>query len=349
MLLTVTLLRRRTFWSWRGALAHPKSLAFSTTVSSPMRTGSAVVSAVLLGKTDQYRPRGMPHRSRRTYDHRIKEPIITSTACKSSSCLNRGGPSMLVALPDNANGLADVEAHMGARYASWRKALGAAGVQDVDLKLPRWRAEWTKDLVSALAGMGMHRAFQGDADLKGMGVGEPLVVSDVLQKTFVDPRRILRRSVDEPEWTRSSETAGRLHARAKLASPLSSHERVPAAAATPSRGAGPSNGRRRLPPRWPLVGRPSSAERARCAEGAARCPPTVSPPVAPFPATMPPCSWARRHLPARALFPGPSVPRVRRAFARPWQRNFEHTSAGRRVQILGSRATAGSQSDSKAT
>ncbi len=98
----------------------------------------------------------------------------------------RGGPVMLVALPDKADGLADLEAHVAARYASWRQALKATGAENVDLKLPRWRAEWEKELVPPLQEMGMRRAFQDDADLTGMCASGSLVVSDVLQKTFVE-------------------------------------------------------------------------------------------------------------------------------------------------------------------
>jgi serpin B len=97
-----------------------------------------------------------------------------------------GGLSMLVALPDRKDGLADVEAHIAKRFQSWRAALKQGSPNDVDLKLPRWRASWESDLSSALQALGMRRAFDIDADFSGICESARLFVAAVVHKTFVE-------------------------------------------------------------------------------------------------------------------------------------------------------------------
>jgi serpin B len=98
----------------------------------------------------------------------------------------RGGLSMLVALPDEKNGLPEVERGLSKRYQSWRGALHKGFSDDIDLKLPRWLGTWAVGLLTPLEAMGMRRVFQEGADLSGICSEAPLHVSAVIQKTFVE-------------------------------------------------------------------------------------------------------------------------------------------------------------------
>ena len=95
----------------------------------------------------------------------------------------RGGLSMVVVLPDAADGLDAVEARLADGYQGWLKALD---LELLDLELPRWTVSSHLSLAKPLAAMGMPAAFSSRADFSGMTDHERLCIDRVLQQAFVD-------------------------------------------------------------------------------------------------------------------------------------------------------------------
>jgi serpin B len=95
-----------------------------------------------------------------------------------------GAFSMTVILPDPG---VDVDGTLASLTpARWREITdGFAGV-DLTIHLPKFRLEYEKHLVDALTGLGMGVAFSDAADFTGIHRGGGLLISDVLQKTFVN-------------------------------------------------------------------------------------------------------------------------------------------------------------------
>jgi len=92
--------------------------------------------------------------------------------------------SMIVVLPRERNGLAAIEKKLSAKQVDqW-----AAGLKrrEVQVALPRFKVEAEFELSKALAAMGMPVAFTRKADFSGMTKDEPLALSAVLHKTYVD-------------------------------------------------------------------------------------------------------------------------------------------------------------------
>jgi serpin B len=97
----------------------------------------------------------------------------------------KGDLAMLVLLPDEIEGLSDVEAKLNTDNLSrWQSGLRK---QEVRVHLPRFRLESQFQLADVLKSMGMTRAFTpGEADLTGMSSEQELYVSAVIHKAFVD-------------------------------------------------------------------------------------------------------------------------------------------------------------------
>ncbi len=96
-----------------------------------------------------------------------------------------GDVSMVILLPDDADGLAALEAGLTAdRLDGW---LGEARSQKVNVYLPRFEMTVPTTLNDPLKAMGMTLAFDPrEADLTGISTAEPrLYISDVLHKAFV--------------------------------------------------------------------------------------------------------------------------------------------------------------------
>jgi serpin B len=94
----------------------------------------------------------------------------------------RGGFTMVVVLPDDADGLPSIEGRVGGEYDAWIAKLRQ---HEVDLKLPQWKTTSTFSLVPALIALGMGPAFGSNANFSGMSdVG--LEIDEVLQKAFVE-------------------------------------------------------------------------------------------------------------------------------------------------------------------
>ena len=92
--------------------------------------------------------------------------------------------SMVVFLPKRADGLAELEKTLtAARLADWLAQLAA---QEVDVTLPRFKVTADFQLKDALTDLGMPLAFSPNADFSGITTGEPLSLSAVIHKAYVD-------------------------------------------------------------------------------------------------------------------------------------------------------------------
>jgi len=92
--------------------------------------------------------------------------------------------SMIVFLPKRADGLAELEkALTAARLADW---LAQLAVQEVEVTLPRFKVAAEFQLKDALTALGMPLAFSRNADFSGIATGEPLSLSAVVHKAYVD-------------------------------------------------------------------------------------------------------------------------------------------------------------------
>jgi serpin B len=94
--------------------------------------------------------------------------------------------SMVVVLPRQRDGLADLTTHLTAdTLATW---IGRLHPREVDVVLPRFEVATTLNLNDALSRLGMPLAFSSDADFGAIVLdagGERLAISDVLHKGFV--------------------------------------------------------------------------------------------------------------------------------------------------------------------
>ena len=95
------------------------------------------------------------------------------------------GQSMIVFLPKRADGLTELERTLTpTRLADW---LAAMTVHDVYVTLPRFKITAQFQLKDALSDLGMPLAFtRGKADFSGVATGEPLWLSAVIHKAYVD-------------------------------------------------------------------------------------------------------------------------------------------------------------------
>ena len=93
--------------------------------------------------------------------------------------------SMIVFLPKRADGLAELEKTLtAARVTDW---LAQMAVHEVDVTLPRFKVTAEFQLKDALTDLGMPLAFsRGKADFSGIATGEPLSLSAVIHKAYVD-------------------------------------------------------------------------------------------------------------------------------------------------------------------
>jgi serpin B len=112
----------------------------------------------------------------------------------------RGGLSMLLALPDAPDGLANLERRIPAGYERWLAALAPRTVQ---VGLPRWKSSTTLELGDALRALGMGSAFGAGADFSGMledgRHGDGLAIGTAVQQATID--------VDERGATAAAATA----------------------------------------------------------------------------------------------------------------------------------------------
>ncbi len=92
--------------------------------------------------------------------------------------------SMLVLLPDKADGLAALEAKLNAENLSrWQQQMRQ---REVIVYLPRFEITSQFGLSDTLSAMGMPDAFTENANFSGMDGTRELFISDVLHKAFVE-------------------------------------------------------------------------------------------------------------------------------------------------------------------
>uniref|UniRef100_A0AAA9SCI0 Serpin domain-containing protein n=1 Tax=Bos taurus TaxID=9913 RepID=A0AAA9SCI0_BOVIN len=100
----------------------------------------------------------------------------------------KGGElSMMVLLPDEVDGLQEVEDQLTAeKLIEWTSPQNM-GNREVDLYLPRFKVEESYNLVPTLQALGMVDAFCGGvANFSGMNGSRDLAVSKVIHKSFVE-------------------------------------------------------------------------------------------------------------------------------------------------------------------
>uniref|UniRef100_G3MLE6 Serpin domain-containing protein n=1 Tax=Amblyomma maculatum TaxID=34609 RepID=G3MLE6_AMBMU len=96
-----------------------------------------------------------------------------------------GKTSMLILLPDEVEGLADLEAALTpSKLANIMKCLGTA--KTVILSLPRFKVEQATNLKETLPVIGVKELFSETADLSGINEKKELTVSAAVHKAFVE-------------------------------------------------------------------------------------------------------------------------------------------------------------------
>ena len=99
-----------------------------------------------------------------------------------------GTLSMLVFLPDNPTGLADVEKKLDyATLNQWITHLQSQRPTEVIVSFPKFKMTRELELGKTLAAMGMSLPFSSDADFSGMTTGgQRILISEAFHKAFVD-------------------------------------------------------------------------------------------------------------------------------------------------------------------
>ncbi|XP_018017147.1 leukocyte elastase inhibitor isoform X3 [Hyalella azteca] len=96
-----------------------------------------------------------------------------------------GNLSLVIVLPDKRTGLAEVERRL--QGVDLRELFDSGRKVKVEVTIPRFKLEYSEDLVAPLKSLGVSNMFGSSADLSGIG-GLPgdLYVSNVLHKAFID-------------------------------------------------------------------------------------------------------------------------------------------------------------------
>jgi serine protease inhibitor len=94
-----------------------------------------------------------------------------------------GRTSMYVFLPDKSSNTQSLSAELGA--ISWESVVSRFQPAEVQIGLPRFKAEYIAELSPPLAAMGMGLAFSGQADFSEM-LSVQAHITTVLHKTFIE-------------------------------------------------------------------------------------------------------------------------------------------------------------------
>jgi serpin B len=98
-----------------------------------------------------------------------------------------GDLSMVILLPMEVDGLAEVEAALTAESLSaWLMQLDATSPHKTSVFLPRFTTRQALNLIPVLRALGMVSAFSSSADLSGMDGSKNLFLSAAMQQTFVE-------------------------------------------------------------------------------------------------------------------------------------------------------------------
>ncbi len=97
-----------------------------------------------------------------------------------------GSLSMVVVLPRQKNGLADLEKKLAQQPEWLGNQFGTLNLAKVNLKLPKFKARSSFELSRTLGAMGMRQAFlPNGADFSGITTSEPLFIGLVVHQAFV--------------------------------------------------------------------------------------------------------------------------------------------------------------------
>jgi serpin B len=95
-----------------------------------------------------------------------------------------GDLSMVVLLPKKADGLPELEKAL--TFDKLAALLPKLQAREVNVYLPKFKLETKFELKATLEAMGMKRPFSRQADFSGISSTEPLYISAVIHKAFVD-------------------------------------------------------------------------------------------------------------------------------------------------------------------
>uniref|UniRef100_A0A1B6DXX3 Serpin domain-containing protein n=2 Tax=Clastoptera arizonana TaxID=38151 RepID=A0A1B6DXX3_9HEMI len=92
--------------------------------------------------------------------------------------------AMLILLPDAIDGLADLESKLS--LIDFTEKFKHFSRPEVEVQLPKFKLETSMQLNDVLKQMGITTMFSKDANFSGISTQSDLVVSDVIQKAFVE-------------------------------------------------------------------------------------------------------------------------------------------------------------------
>src|ERR1039458_2868057 len=114
-----------------------------------------------------------------------RSPLFPYTTLFRSEMRYAGtGIAFDVLLPKALTGLPNLERSL--TFENLTGWLGNLTTRNVQLSLPKFRAESEFSLREGLSAMGMPTAFTGKADFSGMDPKRGLAISEVVHKAFVD-------------------------------------------------------------------------------------------------------------------------------------------------------------------
>jgi serpin B len=116
--------------------------------------------------------------------HRLRHAAMDELAVLELPYGQDKSLAMFILLPDKIDGLAALEKRL--TDENLQKWLGRLQPKPVKVALPRFKITAEFSLGDTLAAMGMPLAFSAKADFSGMSTEQPLRISAVIHKAFVD-------------------------------------------------------------------------------------------------------------------------------------------------------------------
>lgn len=93
--------------------------------------------------------------------------------------------SMLILLPKQPNGLANLERQLSSRQFDLNKIAARIRRQTVTVRLPKFRVEFEQDMTAPLQQLNVHQMFTSQSQITTM-LNRPVRVEKILQKAFID-------------------------------------------------------------------------------------------------------------------------------------------------------------------
>ena len=118
------------------------------------------------------------------YCQAISLPYEVATDAATSEPLENTRYTMYILLPQEGLSLKDfINMQLNTEY--WQ-SLDFESVSNIHLQLPRWKSDFSASLVEPLRRMGMRQAFTRDAQFPGITKSNSLLISNILQKTYIN-------------------------------------------------------------------------------------------------------------------------------------------------------------------